>query len=208
MNIEEKIQIEANKLLSAYYPFYFKRYPRRLSQLKEKFFSYFIKIASMFCIRNDYDSDKFIEASLMDGFKFPQQLCNEQAWKTYLNYLPCLHDKKDEEVLVVEGIVNAAITIKRVGGFSNWLKSPINQQMVIEENMPFEDLLPSFSKSFIDFCNEECGDNYDFETTRKYVLSFKNSDKILNKIKEVLGNDYYLFDEELEDNLEKANFIF
>ena len=204
MNIEEKISFEANKMLDKYYGYYFKRYPRKFIQVKSKFMPYFAKAASMFCIRDGYDAEKLIDAFMMDGFKFPTQLPNEQVWKTYKEYLPALHDKKDEEIEIVENIVNAAVAIKRAGGVEKWLASPLNQKMVVEEKMPFSALLLAFSSAFINFCNKECGDNFDFECMRKYVLSQKSSNKILKKIKEVLGIDYYLFDEELE----KIGFVF
>lgn len=213
MNIEEAISeeiisIESNKLLEKYYPYYFKRFPRKLVQVKAKFMPYFTKAASMFCDRDGYNAEKLIEAFMMDGFKFPQQLPNEQVWKTYKDYLPALHNKKSESREVVEEIVNAAIAIKRVGGVKNWLASPINQKMVIEEKMPFSALLLSFSSAFIEFCDNECGDNFDFEYMRRYVAAQKSSDKIIKKIEEILGEDYYLFGKKFEEYLEKNHIVF
>ena len=42
MNIEEKIEKDADKMAEKYYGYYIKKYPRKLSQVKEKFMPYFI----------------------------------------------------------------------------------------------------------------------------------------------------------------------
>ena len=204
MNIEEKIEIEANKMLEKYYKYYFKKYPRRFSQVKEKFMPFFIKASQMFCIREGFKAEKFIDAFMMDGFKFPAQMCYEKVWETYLDYLPALKEEKTEDIEVVENIVNAATALKKNGGIKEWLKSAINQRAVKENKMPFGILLLSFSEAFINFCKKECNGVYNLDLARDYVLSQKSADKVLIKIKEFLGIDYYRFDKDLEE----AHFIF
>ena len=96
MNIEDKIISESYKLSEAYFPHYYKKYPRNKYQVYNTYKKYFIKAAQMFCIRDNYDAYKLIEAFVMDGFKYPQQLCNEQVWKTYISYLPGIQNKKSK----------------------------------------------------------------------------------------------------------------
>lgn len=208
MNIEEKIQIEANKLLDKYYPYYFKRYPRNKYQLKLKYMPYFESAAKLFCVREGYDAERLIQSFMMDGFKFPAQLPNEQVWKTYLDYAPAIQNKKSEEVEIVENIVNAAIEIKRSGSVEEWLKKKINQKMVIEDKLRFSPLLLAFSTSFLDFYRKECYDTYNPEAMRGLVLSQPSAEKILSKIKEVLSTDYYLFDEEFQKEMDEKGLIF
>lgn len=208
MNIEDKIEIEANKLLDKYYPFYYKRYHRNKYQIKAKFMPYFISAAKLFCVREGYDAEKLIESFMLDGFKFPTQLPNELVWKTYINYAPAIQNKKSEEIEIVENIVNAAIEIKRAGSVKEWLNKKINQKMVIEDKLKFNPLLLAFSTTFLDFCKKECYDTYNPEYMRRLVLSQKSSEKILAKIKDVLKSDYYLFDEELQKELDEKGIVF
>ena len=111
MNIEEKIQSESRKLSDFYYPYYMeKRYPGAMENFSpvntkywqnKVFFAYkkwFERAARMFCVRKEYDAEKLIQAFLLDGFKYPQQLGVEKVWEIYLKYLPGLHNKKDEEL--------------------------------------------------------------------------------------------------------------
>ena len=98
MNIEEKIQFESRKLSDFYYPYYMeKRYPGAMENFSpvntkywqnKVFFAYkkwFERAARMFCVRKEYDAEKLIQAFLLDGFKYPQQLGVEKVWEIYLS---------------------------------------------------------------------------------------------------------------------------
>ena len=172
---------------------------------------YFEKAAKMFCIRENYDAERFIKSSLMDGFKYPQQLCNEYIWKTYLNYMPAIHNSKDDEIEVVEEIVAAALEIKKNKSVKEWLNKKINQISVLSNRIKFSPLLLAFSSNFMDFCiNNNCN-YYDFPKMRERVLNLNISEKILNKIREVLNEDYYRYNEdneELSKLLEDQGIVF
>ena len=224
MNIEERIKSESRKLSDFYYPYYMEqRYPGAMKDLtqtntnywKAKVFfayrKYFEKAAKMFCIRENYDAERFIKSSLMDGFKYPQQLCNEYIWKTYLNYMPAIHNSKDDEIEVVEEIVAAALEIKKNKSVKEWLNKKINQISVLSNRIKFSPLLLAFSSNFMDFCiNNNCN-YYDFPKMRERVLNLNISEKILNKIREVLNEDYYRYNEdneELSKLLEDQGIVF
>lgn len=205
MNIEEKIQSESRKLSDFYYPYYMeKRYPGAMDNFSATnthywqnkiFFAYkkwFERAAKMFCVRQEYDAEKLIQAFMLDGFKYPQQLGIEKMWDTYIKYLPGLHNKKDEEKEIVENIVNSVIEIKRRGNVEKWLEIKINQKLIKENKLNIDPILLAFSKTFINFCNKECNNIYDFEILRDKVLNQKHANKILEKIKSFLKEDYYL----------------
>lgn len=205
MNIEEKIQSESRKLSDFYYPYYMeKNYPGAMDNFSATntyywqnkiFFAYkkwFERAAKMFCVRQEYDAEKLIQAFMLDGFKYPQQLGIEKMWDTYIKYLPGLHNKKDKEKEIVENIVNSVIEIKRRGNVEKWLEIKINQKLIKENKLNIEPILLAFSKTFINFCNKECNNVYDFEILRDKVLNQKHANKILEKIKSFLKEDYYL----------------
>lgn len=190
MNIEEKILMESNKLFNAYYPYYLKHFNGKRNRFTlEKYKPYFNKAARMFCIREDYNANKLIDAFLLDGFKWPQQLPQENVWKTYKTYLPGLHEKKSKDLEVVEKIVAAANELKRYGTVQEWLNIKINQKMVIENKMKFSPILFSFSKTFKDFVysNDIPISLFDL---REQVCNCENKMKILLKIKDILKEDY------------------
>ena len=222
MNIEEKIQFESRKLSDFYYPYYMeKRYPGAMENFSpvntkywqnKVFFAYkkwFERAARVFCVRKEYDAEKLIQAFLLDGFKYPQQLgvekvfCvtgggamhlndslgrNEQV-EGVLKYLPGLHNKKDEELEVVENIVGAALEIKKRGTVKDWMNIKINQRSIIENQIKFNPTLLAFSNSFVEFCEKENISIYNIDKMKQRVLNL-NSEKILNKIKSFLKEDY------------------
>ena len=202
MNIEEKIQSESRKLSDFYYPYYMeRRYPGAMENFSpvntkywqnKVFFAYkkwFERAARMFCVRKEYDAEKLIQAFLLDGFKYPQQLGVEKVWEIYLKYLPGLHNKKDEELEVVENIVSAALEIKKRGTVKDWMNIKINQRLIIENQIKFNPTLLAFSNSFVEFCEKENISIYNIDKMKQRVLNL-NSEKILNKIKSFLKEDY------------------
>ena len=195
MNIEERIVSEGIKLSEAYYPYYFKKYKRNKYQVYNKYKQYFEKIAQMFCIRENYNAKHFIEANQMDGFKFPQQMCNELSWKAYVDYSPCLYEEKSKEVVIIENLMSANIELKRNGNVKKWLSKKVNQ-IALEQNQAKIDLtLFSFSKEFNKYCKLN-NLNYNLDNLRNNVLLLDNIDnknKIINKIKSILQEDYYTY---------------
>lgn len=204
MNIEEKIKIESRKLSDFYYPYYMEeRYPGAMDNFTDintrywqnkVFFAYkkyFEKAAGMFCVRNEYDAKKFIQSAMLDKFKYPQQLCVENVWKTYLQYLPGLKSKKSEEDEIAENVVNGLLEIKKYGSVKDWLKLSVNKRMVIEGKPKIEPTVLAFSNEFINFCKNNCEDNYNFEKMRRKVFNHKSSEKIISKIKKIFKDDYY-----------------
>jgi len=204
MNIEEKIKIESRKLSDFYYPYYMeKRYPGAMDNFTDTntkfwknkvFFAYkkwFERAAKMFCVRENYNAEKLIQAFMLDGFKYPQQLGVEQVWKTYINYLPGLRTKKEEEKEIVESLVSSILEIKKTGTVEDWLNIKINQLSVINKSIKFNPIIFSFSVSFIDFCYNNCDGLYDFENMRKVIFKHSNKEKIIEKIKTFLKDDFY-----------------
>lgn len=192
MNIEDRIQSESLMLSDYYYPYYYKKYKRNKSQVYNKYKTYFIKAASMFCIREQYDAEKLINSFMIDGFKYPQQLCNENVWNTYVNYLPGLHNKKQKDVEVVENIVNAGIILKREKTVENWLNKKINQLALQNNSVNFDLTLFSFSHIFTSYC-KTAHLNIDINKLRNNVLLLDNriKTKVIDKIKDLLRDDYY-----------------
>ena len=220
MNIEERIASESRKLSDFYYPYYMeKRYPGAMNDFSDVntkywqnkiFFSYkkwFERAARMFCIREQYNAEKLIQAFLLDGFKYPQQLGVEQVWNTYIKYLPGLHTKKDKEKEIVENLVGAILEVKRRGKVKDWLNLKINQNMVLAKEIKFDPTILAFSYSFIEFCDKNKLD-YNLEEMRKNIFDLNSSKKIIDKIKSFLEDDYYLYDEELSEQLAKDGIVF
>lgn len=190
MNIEDKINIEANKMFDKYFPYYFEKYPRRKEQIRKKYFSYFEKASRMFCCREGYDAEKLISAFIGDGFKMPQQLPIEVVWFKYLQYLPGLRSKETREIEVAQEIINAAIELKRNGSVGDWLNKKLNQRALEIKAVNFSLILFSFSITFQDYCKNNSLD-YNLENYRREVLSLQepHRTKILKKIKELLKDD-------------------
>lgn len=221
MNIEEKIQSESRKLSDFYYPYYMEeRYPGAMDNftpINTKFWQnkvyyaykkWFERAARLFCVRQEYDAEKVIQAFMLDGFKYPQQLGVENFWDTYLKYLPGLHTKKSEETEVVENIVNAVLELRKYETVKKWLDLKINQKLIVENEIKFEPTLLAFSDAFIDFCNKKCEGIYNFEKMRNKVFKQKSSDKIVAKIRNFLQDDYYTYNEELTKQLKDEGIIF
>ena len=195
MTIEDKIYSESLKLSEAYFPYYIKKYPRNKYQVYNTYKKFFLKAARMFCIRDNYDAKKLIQAFMADGFKFPQQLCNETVWKTYISYLPGLQNEKSEDKILIEDIIGAVIETNKYGGVKEWLAKVINQRMLLEDKLKFNPTYLAFSESFINFYNS----NYDNFKTKLNLESLRNrvtkspySKTIMHKIKANLKDDYYL----------------
>lgn len=191
MNIEQLILIEGGKLFNEYYPHYLKHFNGQRNKFTlEKYRPYFNNAARMFCVREGYDAEKLITAFLLDGFKWPQQLPQENVWKTYKAYLPGLHNKKSHDVEVVEKIVSAATELKRYpNGVPQWLSSKINQKTVIENKMKSSPILFSFSKSFSNFIYDN-DVNLSLFDLREKVYSCNQRNKIIAKIQSILGDDF------------------
>lgn len=219
MNIEERIKSESRKLSDFYYPYYMEeRYPgatKNFTPVNIKFWQnkvffaykkYFEKAAQMFCIRENFDAEKFIKSFMLDGFKYPQQMCNEYVWQTYIKYVPAIHNEKSDEKKVVEEIVEAALELKRNNSIKEWMNKKSNQIAISQNKIKFSPLLLAFSSSFIDFCLlNKCDYYYDFPLMRKRVLDLNISEKILIKIKEVLKEDYYKQEEDLDELVKELN---
>lgn len=191
MNIEQTILIEGNKLFNEYYPHYLKHFNGQRNKFTlEKYRGYFNSAARMFCVREGYDAEKLITAFLLDGFKWPQQLPQENVWKTYTAYLPGLHNRKSHDVEVVEKIVSAATELKRYPqGVPQWLLSKINQKTVLENKMKSSPILFAFSKTFKKFVYDN-DINISLYDLREEVYSCEKKEKILAKISSLLGDDF------------------
>lgn len=212
MNIEDQIQSESLRLSDFYYPYYYKKYKRTKNQVYNKYKDFFVKAASMFCIRDEYDAEKLINSFMLDGFKYPQQLCNESVWNTYINYMPGLYNKKERNKEVVENIVNAAIILKRNETVENWLNKKINQIALQQNSLGFDLTLFSFSYYFTNYC-KLLKLNIDINKLRNnvFLLDEPVKTKVLNKIKTLLKDDYYKTKEEDEKfmkDLKDNGFIF
>ncbi len=209
MNIEERIVNESLNLSNAYFPYYFERYPRSRTQVYNKYKQYFIKAASMFCVRDYYNPKKLIKSFMMDGFKYPQQLPIEKVWKTYLEYLPNIPDEKPEDIQIAEKIVNACIELRRYNGVSDFLSKKINQLSLFKNKLKFDIMILTFSKTFEDFYNEHYKEfeyEIDFDMQRHRIFKLENGYKIINKIKDFFKSDY--FDYSLQEELNNKGFVF
>lgn len=212
MNIEDRIQSESLKLSDFYYPYYYKKHRRAKNQVYNKYKDFFIKAAGMFCIRDGYDAERLINSFMLDGFKYPQQLCNETVWNTYISYMPGLSNKKEKDIEVVENIVNAGIILKRSETVENWLSKKINQISLQQNNAGFDLTLFSFSYYFINYC-KLLHLNIDIKKLRNSVFSLNEptKTKVLNKIKILLKDDYYKTreeDDKLIKEMKENGFIF
>lgn len=189
MNIEDQIKIESIRMFDCYVPYYIKHYHYKRNKFSiQKDMKYFEAAARLFCVREGYDAKKLIDAFMLDGFKFPAQLPYESVWKRYIDYSPGLSSNKSKEVEIVESIVSAAMELKRVGTVKDWLNKKLNQRAVETNQMRFSPLLFAFSDAFNNFCR---GEYYNLTELRNKVFVLPSKDKIIDKIKSILGEDFY-----------------
>lgn len=206
-----KIQKESMKLFDAYFVAYFEdKYPGLYKQLspeditrhKNKLLysgrgtrnkAYFDKAASMFSYRDEYNAEKFVQAAMLDGFKYPPQLCNEMLWKTYLSYLPGLSERKEDDREVVEEIVDAVMEIRRYGTMSDWISRKTTQMAIRENCLKIRPTLLAFSKMFVEYCDENGIEHYDFDSIKSRVAGIKSVEKVEKKIKEFLKEDCNIY---------------
>ena len=215
MDIDKKNYSDARKLCEYYYPYYYEHVKKiDVKSLTDKdkkkhndkvffmFKKYFIETVQKFALREHYDPELFVKAILIDKFRVPPQFPLDYIWKLYLDYLPGLTKDAKESIKIAKELKLAVLSIKDYGGtVESWLKEPYNQYIAKRNSLPFSMILFAFSSKFIMFCVNNNLDNiYDFEGQRQRIFSLPCEDGmlLLNKIKDILKDDYY--DTNTEDN--------
>lgn len=191
MPIEDLVDINAKIMCKHYYFTYYKSYrPIGHRNFEKKYLKYFIKAAEMFCVRQGFKPEGFVDSVLAEGFVFPMQFPYERNWEVFQrNKVEFAQEKVVEKPSVV--------LARRVAGIFSYLNNRTIEQIT---SSPFtsQDLITDyaddnldlcvycFSKSFIDFAKKE-NIIIDFAEEQNKIKKYK---KIFEKIKEKLGNDF------------------
>lgn len=152
---------------------------------------YFEKIAMMFCNRDGFEPENFIDAVLADKFLYPAEISQEKYWKVYLKNSIEINNNEDddvsEEIAIIRRVKRIFVyldnrTIKEVT--TNYF---VRKDLIQEYAEGTIDLIVyCFSKSFKEFAEKESM-MIDFKKEQSILKEHK---KILDKVKEKLGEDY------------------
>lgn len=170
---EEGVQVARGK----YWPFRIKN------------FQYFRNASEKFSGRKEFTNGiDFINAVLGEGFLWPQQLANEGNWANFLRNSKG-EVKKEKNIVIVARNVKKFFLSLEDKTIAESLKSFFYRNDLISQydNDTLDLTVFCFSKAFKEFSEKE-GFIIDFEEEQKKV---KRYDKILKKVKEKLGVDYY-----------------
>lgn len=149
----------------------------------------FEKIALMFCDREEFEPNDFIDAVLADDFLFPAQIAQEKYWKVYLRNSSENTNENDlsEDIALAKRVKSIFVylngrTIEQITT-NPFVKNDLIQ-MYAEDTIDL--IVYCFSKSFIKFAKQ----NSMLIDFKKEQSILKEHKKILDKVKEKLGEDY------------------
>lgn len=192
MPIEDLVGINARIMCEHYYFNYYKKYrPIGVKNFTNKYLKYFIKAAEMFCIRDDFKPKGFIDSILVEGFIYPTQIPVERNWKTYQrNSLEYAQEPKKQispEAEMVHRVVNV-FTFLHDRTIKQMVSSPMLNKVFISDydNDNLDLCVYCFSKSFQEFSEKESF-IIDFKEEQDKIKKYQ---KIYNKIKDKLGDDF------------------
>lgn len=196
--IEQTINITANDMSVYYYNLYYRKnskHPFNKSHyertFKPKYFKYFLKASSMFCVRENFKPKLFIDCCLADGFIYPQQICIESNWQKFINYSNYTVDEKKETAL---RILSGAMEIKKYGNVEKLLSDRLMQISLFQNRTRFDPLILFFSRTFCKFYEDNKSKfvtPLNLSVHRYSIFEYKD---IIKKIKEFLINDYFEFE--------------
>ena len=161
----------------------------------KKYFKYFEQAARMFCVRNNFSAQRFIESFFYgEGVKYPQQLPYEKNWEKYKSYISNTknNDNNEEEVIYAKKLVSSARVFEKYEDMNDFLnKGGYYLQQIKKGYNDFDDLIFWFSKIFNDYYTEHKDEfvSKNPEVIRAGLLTI-GSKKIVNKIKQILKEDY------------------
>ena len=161
----------------------------------KKYFKYFEQTARMFCVRNNFYAQRFIESFFYgEGVKYTQQLPYERNWEKYKSYISNTknNDSNEEEVIYAKKLVSSARVFEKYEDMNDFLnKGGYYLQQIKKGYNDFDDLIFWFSKTFNDYYIEHKDEfvSKNPEVIRAGLLTI-GSKKIINKIKQILKEDY------------------
>lgn len=173
-----------------YYNYYKEKRPIGFNNFYNKYKKYFDNTDNMFGQRKEFSPEAFIHAILLEGFVYPQQLPIEKNWEIYERNKSS-YKKENEDIILAKNIVSAYKNLKS-GTVETFLNSPFNRLAIFNGKQSFPIDFFFFSKYFISFYKEHENDfkvKYNIQIGRVKYFQYK---KIIEKIKEILGEDYYL----------------
>lgn len=195
MPLELLVLSNAKEMCRTYFSEYYIPHigrPARYETFEKKYIKYFIEVSKKFCIRDGFNPRAFIKSAMRGEYKYPAQLNFEYLWKNYLEELALLKQEMEEEQKSKEAAWDSA-EIKLAKRVVRFFKSLNGKTIQEYANNPFLEMQMSgwddlcvacFSASYIgsvDISEE----NVKIEQSK-----IKKFPKILEKIKEKLGEDY------------------
>jgi hypothetical protein len=186
------MSLDGEKMVNCYYyDFYARKRPIGYRNFCNKYGGYFEKSAEMFSKRKDFDPKKFVHALMIEGFIYPQQFPIEKNWEKYERNKDSFTEENDEMILA-KMIVSS---VKELNGrtVEEYLKNSFNQFPIFSGEQNFSLGVFLFSKYFERFYNKNI-DKFEKPINIKILrIKFFQYKRIIDKIKEVLKDDYYSF---------------
>lgn len=192
----------AQEIAKIYSQFYKKYTPKTwiLSKVKEtKWWPYFLKCASIYGNRPEWDTYKFVEAQFESKGKiFPFDLCRKEAWEIFEEYKS---RDKDFEKYIARNLLSTYNYIKDWSlkkGFkaSNYPEFFSNkEESLLIKRKKFSLYLFSILKSFYEYfynklSDEEKDDLIEIEDLMKMRSVIYINEKLKRKMQETLGNEF------------------
>jgi len=195
-----EIELEVFKLASAFNSFYRQYgYPlfKKNTLKNSKWWKFFYRAADMYSNLPDWNAYVWVACQFeKHGKRFPTQLVGQEAFDTFQEYKHRFLKKPDSDTDIAQSLINTQKAIKKWASGENaqkpyhiaFLKNELNL-FALERRM----VDPTFftvSKTYIQLDEEvknRIMDKEDFMIKRASVL---RNEKIKNKMKEILGDDY------------------
>lgn len=180
---------EAFKLAKAFLHFY-RRYSYvsfKLSTVKKsKWWNFFLKVANNYSHEKDWNAYIFIAAQFEEKGKIlPYQLIEKDAYETYKLYRHRFEADTDKKI-----VTNLLLTYRRVKESNSsirvFLEDKKNQLFIQRKNINPQ--LFFLCKSFYELGLDKQFEKEEIDNKRAVIFANK---KILNKMKEILGDEFF-----------------
>lgn len=156
----------------------------------KKYYKYFETVYDKFKGEKNFSGRGFIKSVLVDGFKRPQQLATNECLKLYRTNRDLFEIKEESEEIKLAKNIVYTFTYLNNKNISEFLSLSF-RRAEFENNYDNDNLnytVYCFSKAFRKFAEEE---NFQIDF-KKEQSKVKKYPKLLNKIKEKLGDDFTL----------------
>jgi hypothetical protein len=194
------VELEAIKIANSFTIHYreYGRYPlyRRETLKHSKWWKFFFRAADMYSNLPDWDAFVWVACQFeKHGKRFPPQMVGQEAFSTFQEYKH-RYKEKESDTDIASKLLNTVKSVNKwckdndlkKNCFSEYINNVLNR-FALERRM-VDPTLFTVSKSFIQLdeeVKERIMGKEDFIVKRASIL---RNEKIKNKMKEILGDDY------------------